>query len=91
VSDTSSPLLTPAIIDEVIGGSRKTSISYDSLTEDDVWRVVEAFRQKQKAEIVRRVIEGGILVFVGSILCLNPETRELLILWKRGKSKVFPV
>jgi hypothetical protein len=87
-SSTPSPLLSPAILDEDIQklplNLRRAGISA-ALDEDEVRKAAEKVKHKQRVEIVRRATEAAILVFVGAILGLNREVRQLLRLWKKGK------
>jgi hypothetical protein len=86
-SSTPSPLLSPAILDDDIqkisAKSRRAAISA-ALTEEETRKAAERYRQKRRVEIVRRATEAAIVVFVGAILGLNREVRQLLRLWKRG-------
>jgi hypothetical protein len=95
LSNTPSPLLSPAILDEAIqegfGSSTRTSTSPEALNEKELQKAVEMLRQKRKVEIVRRVTESGILGFVAVILCLNPEVRELVSLWRKGKAQATSI
>ena len=87
LSSTPSPLLSPAILDEdpakVRNYLRKASATI--LDEREVQRAAEKLRHKRRAEILRRAIEGAILLLVGSILCLDLDVRKLLRLWRRGE------
>jgi hypothetical protein len=89
LSSTPSPLLSPAILDEELqksqGYLRRASVSSAILTDDDVRKAAERFRQKRRVELVRRVTEMALLVLVGGILCLNYELRQLLRLWRGGE------
>ena len=95
LSSTSSPLLSPAILNDVfqgrLGSSVKTILSSDALEESDVRKAVDAFRHKRRIEIVRRVTESSIMGFVALILALNPEVRELAYMWKTGNSLVIHI
>jgi hypothetical protein len=88
LSGTSTPVFSPAIGDDLVygrlGSALKRTLSPEVLSEKDVRKAVETFRHNQRIEIVRRVTESSILGFVGVILCLNPEVRELVSVWKRG-------
>ena len=88
-SNTPSPLLSPALLDEDLKtiplDAWRDSKTTAPLTEDDVWKAAERFRQKRRKEIARRATEGAILIFVGAILGLNQEVKQLLKLWKTGK------
>jgi hypothetical protein len=90
LSGTSTPLLSPAIRDEVVYGRLGNSINKSLLPEDqkekEVLKAVETFRHNRRIEIVRRVTEGVILGFVGVILSRNSEVRELVSLFKKGKA-----
>lgn len=79
---TPSPLLSPAIMDEREGYLRKAMLPSSS---PDLQKTEEKFRQKRRVEVIRRVTETGILGFVAGILCLNPEVRQLIWMWRRGE------
>jgi hypothetical protein len=87
LSSTPSPLLSPAILDEdpakVRNYLRKASATI--LDEREVQKAAEKLRHKRRAEILRRAIEGAILLLVGSVLCLDLDVRKLLRLWRRGE------
>lgn len=86
VSNSPSPLLSPAILDDEIqnisGFIRKGPATSAAQNEEDASRAVKWLQRKRRVEIVRRVTEAGILVFVGGVLCLNREVRDVLGLWK---------
>lgn len=88
LSNSPSPLLSPAILDEdvqrMLGSGRTPSATAIALTQEEVRKSAEKLRRKRKVEIVRRATEAAILIFVGSILCMSYEVRELLQLWRRG-------
>lgn len=89
-SGTSTPLLSPATVDEAaygrLGSLIRRGMSPDAMNETGMRKAVETFRHNRRIEIVRRVAESSILGFVGVILCLNPEVRELVSLWKKGNN-----
>jgi hypothetical protein len=87
LSSTPSPLLSPVILEgdiqSIQANSRRAAISA-VLYEEDIRKAVERYRHKRQLEIVRRTTEAAILLFVGAILGLNREVRQLLRLWKKG-------
>ncbi len=87
LSSTPSPLLSPAILDEdptkVRNHLRKASTTI--LDETEVQKAAEKLRHRRRAEILRRAIEGAILLLVGSTLCLDLDVQKLLDLWSRGE------
>jgi dolichol kinase len=87
LSGTPSPMLSPAILDQDIQkhlGSSRTSRASEALKEEDVLKVLQKFRRKRRVEIVRRMTEGSLMVFVGVVLCRHREVRELWYLWRKG-------
>lgn len=48
-------------------------------------KATDKFRRKRKVEIIRRISETAILAFVGGIICINSEVRQLIWLWRRGE------
>ncbi len=90
-SGSPSPLLSPAILDDDSSRSqgflRQKIIQPIPLNEEDIRKAAEKFRRKRRSEIVRRSIETGILFFVGLILCLDSQVRNVIYLWRRG---LFP-
>jgi hypothetical protein len=95
LSGSPSPLLSPAILDDDTpkeGYLRRTTLPTTSLKESDARKVAEKFRQKRRVEVIRRVSEAGILGFVTGLLCLSPEVRQLIWLWRRGRFQAsFPL
>jgi hypothetical protein len=88
-SNTPSPLLSPAILDEDVqriqGMLRRATASSVAPNEADLRKAAEKFRHKNRVEIVRRATEAAILVLVAALLFLNLEIRQLLKLWRKGK------
>lgn len=84
---TPSPLLSPAILDEsgqkygYPGWPSKSQVSVDPA---EAGKVAEKFRRRRRIEIVRRLAEVAILIFIGSLLCLDPQIRNVLFMWRRG-------
>jgi hypothetical protein len=87
-SSSPSPLLSPVIFEEDVqripGYLRKASAALAAQNEEDAAKVSEKLRRKRKVEVVRRVTEVAILIFVGGILCLHRDVRDLMRSWKRG-------
>jgi len=86
-SSSPSPLLSPVLLEGDKGTRRvpgRTSAAIGAVNEEEARKVVEKIRQKRRVEVIRRATEAGILLFVGSILCLNTGVKELLWVWKRG-------
>ncbi|KAH6662255.1 cytidylyltransferase [Halenospora varia] len=85
-SGASTPLLSPAVLDVDTPRSRylrKPGTQTIISKEDIVKKAADKLRHKGRVEIVRRVSETALLGFVTGILCLNPEVRQLIWLWKR--------
>ena len=90
LSGSSSPLASPAILDDDTpkeGYLRRTTLPTTRPKESDSRKIAEKFKQKRRTEVIRRVSEAGILGFVTGLLCLNSEVRQLIWLWRRGKSQ----
>jgi hypothetical protein len=88
-SSTPSPLMSPAILDESTQRSPSTlrrDIATALANEEEVRNAAQKFRRKRRVEIIRRATEAGILLFVTGIIGSNREVRQMLKLWKRGKS-----
>lgn len=88
LSSSPSPLLSPVIlhddIQDIPGFIRKTSAASAAQNEGDARKAVEKLRRKRRVEIVRRTTEAALLLFVGGVLCLNREVRDVLRTWERG-------
>jgi hypothetical protein len=88
LSTSPSPLLSPAGLGEdsqkLPGYLRKVSAALAVQNKEDASKALEKIRRKRRVEGVRRLTEAALLVFVGGILCLNPEVRNLLGLSRRG-------
>lgn len=88
-SGSPSPLPSPAILDElsikVHGFFRRSATPARSPTEGEEQKA-RKLRQKRSVEVVRRTTEAGILIFLGSLLCLNPEVRQSVYFWGRHLS-----
>ncbi|KAG0645369.1 Dolichol kinase sec59 [Hyphodiscus hymeniophilus] len=85
-SSTPSPLLSPAILDgdiQKIPTDPRWMTKPTALKEEDIRKAAERYRHKRRVEIARRATEATILVFVGAILGLNRDVRQVLKLWKR--------
>jgi hypothetical protein len=86
LSSSPSPLLSPAILDEdpdkVRNYLRKSSTTI--FDEKYVQKAAEKLWHRRRVEVLRRAMEGAILVLVGSMLCCDLEVRKLLRLWRRG-------
>ncbi|TVY40415.1 Dolichol kinase [Lachnellula occidentalis] len=86
LSGSPSPLLSPAILDGDTPKEeylRRATLPITSLKESDAQKNAEKLRHKRRVEVIRRVTEAGILAAVGGLLCLNPEVRQLIWLWRR--------
>ncbi|RDW68410.1 hypothetical protein BP5796_09067 [Coleophoma crateriformis] len=82
LSGTPSPVLSPAILEEYkLQGSRRSGTL--QLSEAELRQAVERLRMKRKTEVVRRLMETALLVFVGGIFCLNSRIRDLLWMWRK--------
>jgi hypothetical protein len=88
LSSSPSPLLSPAILNDDIqsipGFIRKISAASAIQNDEEARTALEKLRRKRRVEIVRRTTEGAILIFIGGVLCLNLEVRDLVRLWKTG-------
>lgn len=88
LSTSPSPLLSPVALSEdaqkIPGYLRKVSAALAVQSEEDAAKVLEKLRRKRKIEIIRRLTEAALLMFVGGVLCLNTEVRSLLGLFRRG-------
>jgi dolichol kinase len=86
-SGSPSPLPSPAILEidtpKSLGYLRGSGVKIPALREAAARRKADN-REKLKVEIIRRVSETALLGFVGGIICLNPEVRQLVRLWRRG-------
>lgn len=89
LSSSPSPLVSPAILNEVVGkGSdylRKGAIPTNHGHESDVRNAAEKFRRKRNAEIWRRSVEVGLLVIVGTITTSNHDARPVVREHRRGR------
>lgn len=89
LSSSPSPRLSPEIFDRNNTSAQRTLrrslAAIAALNEEEARDVAARTTQKRKVEVVRRITEAGILVFVGGIICRNDGVRELLWIWKRGK------
>lgn len=87
LSSSPSPLLSPAIPDGDTpkeGYLTRATLPTTSLKESDAHKIAEKLRHKRRVEVIRRVTEAGILASVAGLLCLSPEVRQLIWLWRRG-------
>ena len=87
LSGSPSPLLSPALLDgdtQKEGYLNRATLPSTSLKESDAQKIAEKLRHKRRVEVIRRVTEAGILAAVAGLLCLNPEVRQLIWLWRRG-------
>ncbi|RDL41175.1 Uncharacterized protein BP5553_01154 [Venustampulla echinocandica] len=90
LSRSPSPLPSPAIqsIDstkKLQGYLRSLDRPASGLKEDAVRRVADKLRQKRRDEIARRLLEAALLGGIAGIICLNPEARQLIWLWRRAR------
>ncbi|TVY27182.1 Dolichol kinase [Lachnellula hyalina] len=86
LSGSPSPLLSPALLDgdtQKEGYLNRATLPSTSLKEFDAQKIAEKLRHKRRVEVIRRVTEAGILAAVAGLLCLNPEVRQLIWLWRR--------
>jgi hypothetical protein len=87
-SGSPSPLVSPAIFDEessrTQGFFRRATIPTSVENEGDLLKIAEIFRQKRRIEVIRRLIESGIVLLLACILCVDIEIRALLKTWKKG-------
>jgi len=92
LSSSPSPLMSPALFEEdskrTRGLLRMTNVAIASLDGEDARKVAAKIQHKRWIEIVRRITEAGILLFVGGVLCLNGSLRDLLLSWKKGKHSI---
>lgn len=87
LSNSPSPRLSPAADDTYTspGVFRRSTLPVELLTEEEGRKAAEKFAQKRRVEVVRRTTEAGLLVFLGGVICLDPNVRRMLWFWKRGK------
>jgi hypothetical protein len=95
VSASPSPLPSPALLEtdlkKALGYLPKTSATSTSVSrENAIRKAADKIRNRRKVEIVRRASETGILGFVAGLLCIHPEVRNLIWLWRRGNSSSVP-
>lgn len=88
LSGSPSPLLSPvALIGDIHKTPsylRKVSAALAVQNEEDAQRILRKLRHKRQVEIARRATEAALLIFVGGILCLNPEVRDVLKRSRKG-------
>ncbi|TVY20783.1 Dolichol kinase sec59 [Lachnellula arida] len=86
LSSSPSPLLSPAILDgdtQKEGYLTRATLPTTNLKESEARKTAEKLRHKRRVEVIRRVTEAGILASVAGLLCLSPEVRQLIWLWRR--------
>lgn len=85
-SGSPSPLPSPAFQDgdvsRQMGYARANALTGKGKAAQ---KATDKFRRKRRVEIIRRISETAILGFVGGIICLNSEVRQLIWLWRRGE------
>ena len=87
IDGTPSPLLSPAILEEEIHSPRKLRQIASLLPEQDgeiLRKARERLQQKRRIEIIRRMCETALLIFVGAVVCAGDDIRKALQFWKPG-------
>ena len=89
-SDTDSPLLTPSYLDaesrrldSKAQKKRRGSLQSQSCTDEETTRLRQKFKQRRRAELIRRVSETMLMGAIGLIVC-GKDSGWLSRLWVRG-------
>jgi hypothetical protein len=90
ISASSSPFPSPAIQETdstklLEYGSTYASTYTQGLKEEGVQRTTKKGQRKRRIEVIRRLSETFLLGSVTCLLCLHPEVRDLVWLWRNGK------
>ena len=90
LSNTPSPRLSPALLDtevtHIAGILGIPPANSQSVNDNEAQQALEKLHHRRTVEIFRRTIEVGLLLTVSGILCSGPQVRQLLKLWRKGRS-----
>jgi hypothetical protein len=88
LSGTSTPLLSPAVLEEEGRKAQRLSGPSSSFGRYERDRRAAAERVRQRRELIRRAAEVLLLVCQGGMVASQPEARPFLRLHQKGKSAV---
>ncbi len=88
LSGSSTPLLSPAVLEEEGRGSIPKTLRRDVF---ETSRRSHADKSRLRKELLRRSTELFILVSLAQIVCASSGVRPLVRLWRKGKTAVFCV
>jgi hypothetical protein len=87
ISGSSSPLVSPAILNEERGRVSdylKKDATSTSRASEEVRKAAEKFRWKRRAELGRRFTEVALLILVGAIVMSGRDVALEVRAWKKG-------